>query len=285
MDYVFTIIFIILIIIFILIAIYLYFQNNAIQITNIDIKDSNIPDGFQNFKILHISDLHNKQFGENQKNIINKIKEISPDIIVITGDTIDSYSTNVDISTQFINGISSISPVYYVPGNHESRLPDEYAILKKQMGLAGVNILENKYVTISKGEDKINIVGIVDPAFYKTNAFENNDKEIVENVLNDVASPLNRYTILLSHRPELIESYSKFKINLVFAGHAHGGQIRLPFIGGVIAPNQGFLPKFTSGLYEFDKTKMVVSRGLGNSAFPFRVNNRPEIIVANLNKF
>ena len=284
MNYIIPMIIIISLIIIVLIIIYLYFENNAIQITNIDVKDPIIPNSFNDFKIVHISDLHNKEFGKNQQNIIAKIKEINPDIIVITGDIIDSYDTNVQISADFINGISKIAPVYYVTGNHESRILDDYVSLKTQMQTAGIHVLENEFITISNGNDKINIIGMNDPSFDFLKLTGSTDEEIVATNLNGLTEDLKGYNILLSHRPELIDIYASFNINLVFSGHAHGGQIRIPFIGGIIAPNQGLFPKYTSGLYEVKNTKMVVSRGLGNSAFPIRINNRPEIVVVRFKK-
>ena len=284
MNYTIPMIIIISLIIIVLIIIYLYFENNAIQITNIDVKDPIIPNSFNDFKIVHISDLHNKEFGKNQQNIIAKIKEINPDIIVITGDIIDSYDTNVQISADFINGISKIAPVYYVTGNHESRILDDYVSLKTQIQTAGIHVLENEFITISNGNDKINIIGMNDPSFDFLKLTGSTDEEIVATNLNGLTEDLKGYNILLSHRPELIDIYASFNINLVFSGHAHGGQIRIPFIGGIIAPNQGFFPKYTSGLYEVKNTKMVVSRGLGNSAFPIRINNRPEIVVVRFKK-
>ena len=284
MNYTIPMIIIISLIIIVLIIIYLYFENNAIQITNIDVKDPIIPNSFNDFKIVHISDLHNKEFGKNQQNIIAKIKEINPDIIVITGDIIDSYDTNVQISADFINGISKIAPVYYATGNHESRILDDYVSLKTQMQTAGIHVLENEFITISNGNDKINIIGMNDPSFDFLKLTGSTDEEIVATNLNGLTEDLKGYNILLSHRPELIDIYASFNINLVFSGHAHGGQIRIPFIGGIIAPNQGLFPKYTSGLYEVKNTKMVVSRGLGNSAFPIRINNRPEIVVVRFKK-
>ncbi len=266
----------------IVIIIYLYFENNYIKITNIDIVDSKIPSEFKDFTIVHISDLHNKQFGKNQKNIISKINKISPDIIVITGDLISSYSTNLDIAIDFINNAIKVAPIYYVNGNHESRLPEDYNSLKSQMKSAGVNILENSYSSISKENSKINIIGINDPSFDALQLYGYTDQQIISKDLEKLTNNSDEYTILLSHRPELFDTYCSYNINLVFAGHAHGGQIRLPFIGGVIAPNQGFFPQYTSGLYQKGNTNMIVSRGLGNSAFPFRINNRPEIVVVKL---
>lgn len=282
MEEIIKIAILLLLFLLILIIIYLYFENNYIKITNIDIVDSKIPSEFKDFTIVHISDLHNKQFGKNQKNIISKINKISPDIIVITGDLISSYSTNLDIAIDFINNAIKVAPIYYVNGNHESRLPEDYNSLKSQMKSASVNILENSYSSISKENSKINIIGINDPSFDALRLFEYTDEQIVSKNLEKLTNNSDEYTILLSHRPELFDTYCSYNINLVFAGHAHGGQIRLPFIGGVIAPNQGFFPQYTSGLYQKGNTNMIVSRGLGNSAFPFRINNRPEIVVVKL---
>ena len=282
MEEIIKIAILLLLFLLIVIIIYLYFENNYIKITNIDIVDSKIPSEFKDFTIVHISDLHNKQFGKNQKNIISKINKISPDIIVITGDLISSYSTNLDIAIDFINNAIKVAPIYYVNGNHESRLPEDYNSLKSQMKSASVNILENSYSSISKENSKINIIGINDPSFDALRLFEYTDEQIVSKNLEKLTNNSDEYTILLSHRPELFDTYCSYNINLVFAGHAHGGQIRLPFIGGVIAPNQGFFPQYTSGLYQKGNTNMIVSRGLGNSAFPFRINNRPEIVVVKL---
>lgn len=232
------------------ICVYLYIENNLIQVTNIDIKDSNIPKNFDNFKILQISDFHNKEFGKNQENITNKIKEISPDIIVITGDLITSYDTNVEVSLDLINSIVKCCPVYYVAGNHESRILNEYNLLKERMKLAGVKILENEYVQITKDNEKINIIGVKDPSFEISDYLGYTEEQIMSKNINDLTSKVQGYTILLSHRPELFETYFKYNINLVFSGHAHGGQMRIPFIGGIVAPNQGLFPKYTSGLHE-----------------------------------
>ena len=150
------------------------------------------------------------------------------------------------------------------------------------MKSAGVNILENSYSSISKENSKINIIGINDPSFDALQLYGYTDQQIISKDLEKLTNNSDEYTILLSHRPELFDTYCSYNINLVFAGHAHGGQIRLPFIGGVIAPNQGFFPQYTSGLYQKGNTNMIVSRGLGNSAFPFRINNRPEIVVVKL---
>ena len=144
----------------------------------------------------------------------------------------------------------------------------------------GVNVLENDYAVLEKHSSQLALMGLLDPDFSHEEDYNYIDKNL-ESLTKDNE---RRFTILLSHRPELIDLYAKYQVNLVFAGHAHGGQIRLPFIGGLIAPDQGLFPKYTEGMYKMEKTAMVVSRGLGNSIFPIRLFNKPELVVIELGK-
>jgi len=261
-------------------SIFLIWQNNSIVITKIEITNEKIPDNFSGYKIVQISDLHNKKFGKNQSILLNKIENLNPDIIVITGDLIDKSKTNIPVAMQFINSAVKILPTYYVNGNHEM-LSGNYNVLYQQLISAGVTVLENQKIEIIKEQQKIEILGVQDPTFSET---YNSDSVVMDNILMPLVDTNNNtYKILLSHRPELFDVYEKYNIDLVFSGHAHGGQIRLPFIGGLFAPNQGLLPEYTAGKYNKNNTTMIVSRGLGNSIFPFRVFNRPEIIFVTLN--
>ena len=261
-------------------SIFLIWQNNSIVITKIEITNEKIPDNFSGYKIVQISDLHNKKFGKNQSILLNKIENLNPDIIVITGDLIDKSKTNIPVAMQFINSAVKILPTYYVNGNHEM-LSGNYNVLYQQLISAGVTVLENQKIEIIKEQQKIEILGVQDPTFSET---YNSDSVVMDNILMPLVDTNNNtYKILLSHRPELFDVYEKYNIDLVFSGHAHGGQIRLPFIGGLFAPNQGLLPEYTAGKYIKNSTTMIVSRGLGNSIFPFRVFNRPEIIFVTLN--
>lgn len=267
-----------------LLVAFLAWQNNAVVVTNYQYKNGKIPKGFAGYKILHISDLHNKNF---YGRLTKKIKEINPDIIVITGDLIDRRKTRIDIAMKFISEAIEIAPVYYVSGNHE-QLSDSYIELKKKLKQLNVFIIDNEYLVLNKGEDDIGILGIADPASIKKEAetyskednilyAESTFKKLYKNISTD-------FNILLSHRPELFEVYRVMKVDLAFSGHAHGGQIRIPFMGGILSPNQGFFPKYSEGMITEGKTTMVVSRGLGNSLFPFRIFNRPELVVVNLEK-
>ncbi|WP_395761600.1 metallophosphoesterase [Bacillus sp. 3G2] len=261
--------------------IFLYLQNNLISITEVKITSSKIPSSFKGYKILQISDLHNKQFGDNQDVLIQKIKSIDPDVIAITGDLIDSKSYDAEVSMQLIREIVKKYPVYFVTGNHE-QWSGKYNRLEKELKKYDVNVLRNEHVGIQKGEQEINLLGIDDPEFVTGNRDEGNI--IIDEIKKaKIEMQPDTYNVLLSHRPEFLTEYAKEKVDLVLSGHAHGGQVRLPFIGGLVAPNQGIIPTYTAGLYEKQNTSMVVSRGLGNSIIPQRIFNRPELVVVQLN--
>ncbi|EJP98200.1 metallophosphoesterase [Bacillus cereus] len=263
------------------ISIFLYLQNNLISITEVKITSSKIPSSFKGYKILQISDLHNKKFGDNQDVLIQKVKSINPDIIAITGDLIDSKSYDAEISMQVIRELVKEYPVYFVTGNHE-KWSGKYNSLEKKLKKQHVTVLRNEHVIIQKGGHEINLLGIDDPEF---NTGDIDEGSIVKDAIvkAKIETLPDRYNVLLSHRPEFLEEYADEQVDLVLSGHAHGGQVRLPFIGGLVAPNQGILPKYTAGLYEQQNTSMIVSRGLGNSIIPQRVFNRPEIVVVQLN--
>ena len=251
----------------------------AIDSRNIDVTRftvSGAPEAFSGFKIAQISDLHNAEFGTDNQKLIDILKSEAPDAIVITGDLIDARRTNTEIAESFARRCMEIADCYYVPGNHEARLSGTYDAFESALIADGVNVLRNGSARIRKGMDAIRIVGVDDPAFAKASDAKTNLDAALEALSSD------DFTILLAHRPELIDEYSKWGIDLVLSGHAHGGQIRLPGIGGLYAPGQGFFPKYTSGNYTVGDTEMIVSRGIGNSAFPLRVNDRPEVVIVTL---
>ncbi len=256
------------------IIVFLYSQNFLLTVSNYKIINSKIPESFNNYKIVQISDYHNETNKLLNNKLIKKIKDIKPNIIVITGDLIDSTNTNIDQVIKLVDGIKNISDIYYVTGNHET-WTSEYEQLKIELEKRKVHILNNEAVKLKSDISEINLIGINDT---KTNEeFQINIEQVNYNK--------NNYTILLSHRPELYNEYAKKDIDLVLTGHAHGGQIRI-FNQGLIAPDQGLLPKYTSGLIEENNTKMITSRGIGNSVIPIRINNHPELVVITLkNKY
>lgn len=264
-------------------TIFFVWQNNAVVITSYEYKNEKIPKGFDGYRILHISDLHNKNF---YGRLTDKIKKINPDIIVITGDLIDRRKTRIDTATQFIKEIIDIAPIYYVTGNHE-QLSDSYNELKEGLEKLNVCILDNSYVVLNNEGYEIGLMGIGDPALVERvgKYLEIDNTLYAEGILKNLYKNIyTDFNILLSHRPELFDVYKAMKIDLVFSGHAHGGQIRLPFLGGILSPNQGFFPKYSEGMITEKETSMVVSRGLGNSIFPLRIFNRPELVFVELEK-
>lgn len=269
---------------FLLLTGWVIWGNGAIEVTEYTISSEQLPEAFNGYRIVQVSDLHNAEFGEKNSELLNMIKSEAPDVIVLTGDFADSRRTDIDIAAAFAEQVVNIAPVYYVTGNHEARIREDetYENLKSGLEGCGVHILENEAVMLEKQGETISLIGLADPAFAgETGSFYTDGsylKEQLEAFCNEAAG----YRILLSHRPELFDIYTDCNVNLVFSGHAHGGQFRLPFIGGLIAPGQGLFPEYDAGSYTEDATTMIVSRGLGNSLFPFRVNNRPELVVVEL---
>ena len=258
---------------------WLWWGNRAVMVHTISVTDQRLPQDFEGFRIAQISDLHNEVFGTGNGELLTLLAGTRPDIIVITGDLIDSRRTDVSAALEFVRGAVEIAPVYYVAGNHESRIPEEFWMLERCMENLGVSVLRGERTLLTREGAAIALIGVDDPTFQDKDSA--NWPGIVEEELGRLREE-GLYSILLIHRPELLETYARAGMNLVFSGHAHGGQVRIPFVGGVIAPNQGFFPQYDGGLYTMGDTQLVLSRGLGNSLCPLRVNNRPEIVLAEL---
>lgn len=272
----------IMLLILVFLIIFCIWENNSIVISQFTYTSDKIPNTFNDFKILQISDLHNKSFGNNQSYLMKKVREISPDIIVITGDLIDSRSFNLNIAMSFVEQAVGMAPVYYVPGNHEAR-SGSYDEIKGRLKGAGVTVLDNEGLSCRRDGSSISIIGLKDPGFSTSDYIDGVDTRSMEACLDNYKDS-SQLKIVLSHRPELMYMYNNYNADIVFSGHAHGGQVRLPFIGGIVAPDQGFFPKYDGGEYEEGITTMYVSRGLGNSIFPIRLFNRPELVVVTLKK-
>lgn len=254
--------------------------NKALELNCYAITSSRLPKNFDGYRIAHVSDLHNTRMGKNNEKLLAMLRDADPDIIAITGDLIDSRNTNIDVALRFVQEAVKIAPCYYVTGNHEARI-EEYSLLKAGMEAAGVTILEDIATEITINGDTITLMGVSDPSF-QTDYLFSDSKTVVDSRLTELHTDGSGFTILLSHRPELFDIYAKHDLDLILSGHAHGGQFRLPFIGGIVAPNQGLFPEFDAGIYAQNNTNMLVSRGIGNSILPLRINNRPEVILIEL---
>lgn len=261
---------------------WMVWSNKTVGLTRLEMNCNGLPSEFDGFRTVHISDLHNAEFGKDNRRLIEKVRAAKPDIIAITGDLIDSRRTDIGSALSTARRLAEIAPCYYVTGNHESRI-EEYPELRKGLEEAGITVLDGRCAEIERGEETVIIAGFDDPSS-KADFASGKYAEIAESELCALDENLNGFSILLAHRPELIDVYAKHNVSIVLSGHAHGGQFRLPFVGGLYVPNQGIFPKYDSGVYNYGDTKMIVSRGVGNSAMPVRFNNRPEIILVELKK-
>lgn len=228
------------------------------------------------FKIAHLSDYHNTQSDRLTDDILDSLTRNKPDLIVLTGDLVDNRRTDTERALSFIERISEIAPVYYVTGNHEYRVSRDFKVeynrFIEEVLSCGVIILDNEQTkfTLNNGES-INLQGIMDPYFSEDDT--KTSKEIIDEYCSILSVNQNEFNLLLAHHPEQLDVYSDYGFDLVFSGHAHGGQFRL-FNKGFIAPDQGFFPEYTNGVYEKDNTTLVVSRGIGNSIIPIRIFNK-----------
>ena len=260
------------IVLLIVIALLLFcsYQNRHLETTYYTYKAEQFGADLEGYRIVQISDLHNAKFGKHNQKLVDRIRECEPDMIVLTGDLVDSNHTNVDRAVQFGDEIVKICPVYYVTGNHEYWLEkSEYDELMDGLASAGVVILDDQVVEISRGDAKFRLVGL-------------DDKSLADGTLEALLSDEREFTVVLAHEPQYLARYAGTGVDLVLSGHAHGGQFRLPFVGGIVAPDQGFLPEYTAGEYFMNGTEMIVSRGLGNSVIPVRLFNYPEIVCVEL---
>lgn len=221
-------------------------------------------------KLIQISDYHNNNLID-KKRLVKTIKKLNPDLIVLTGDIIDSQTEDFDKTIELLSEIKKVSKnVYSVSGNHEraNKKRDEY---NKRIEDIGVYNLDDKYVTLDLGEDKINLCGL---PFGKK-------REGREGIWDGLPEEL--FTILLAHSPKHAMENEEFKKNLILSGHIHGGQVRLPLLGAVVSPEDGFFPEYTKGLYDLEDSKLYIDSGLGNSVAPLRTFNRVQISHIEIN--
>ena len=261
-------------------AVWTVWGNTALELNTYKVSSDALSDAFNGYRIAHVSDLHNAEMGDDNEKLLAMLRAAEPDMIAITGDMIDSRNTDVEVALNFAEKAMQIAPCYYVTGNHEARV-SEYDELKAGLEACGVIVLENEREQIEMSGEFITILGVDDPSF-NTDYLFGDSASVVSSTLAEISTEDDVFTVLLSHRPELFDTYVACGMDLTLSGHAHGGQFRLPFVGGLVAPNQGFFPKYDSGIYTENGTNMIVSRGIGNSLLPFRFNNRPEVILIEL---
>lgn len=257
--------------------------NARVWNARVEIRDEKIPAAFDGFVLCQVSDVHNEARGEGNAALLRALREAAPDLICITGDFLDSRRTDLDFALELAGQLAEIAPAVYVTGNHEARRMDLSAL---EAGLAarGVQVLRDDWTPLARGGEEIALLGLDDPGFAAGEDWTLSEglDQTQARLSALLAQAGDRFSLVLSHRPELLPAYADAGADLVLSGHAHGGQVRLPGIGGLFAPGQGILPRLTSGVHARGETRLVVSRGLGNSAFPLRVFNPPEIVTVTL---
>ena len=245
------------------------YQNNHLVVTEYAIQA-----GFDK-RIIQISDLHNTSLWWNKDYIPDRVRELDPDMIMITGDICDSNRTDVGNALYTAGELAGIADTYYITGNHEYWLSEkEQQDLLTGLAERGVHILSNEYVMVGGTEPDFYLIGL-------------EDRNLGDATLKELMQELNEQetlTLLLAHEPQYIQRYADAGVDYVLAGHAHGGQWILPGIGPFVAPDQGFRPDYTSGIIQKESTTMIISRGIGNSAVPVRLFNYPEIVVADFKR-
>lgn len=251
---------------------FFWYENHHLTVTTYTYQSEKTDADLNGYRIVQISDLHNAEFGHDNRKLLKKISELEPDIIVITGDIVDSNHTDIKTSISFVKQAVLISDVYYVTGNHEYWLTkDEQAELFNGIEQTGAVILNNESINISVGESGFCLIGLDD------NSLSNGTLDHLISEIDD-----DKLSVVLAHEPQYLSKYASTGCDLVLTGHAHGGQFILPFVGAIVAPDQGFFPEYTSGKHHEKETTMYISRGLGNSIIPVRLFNDPEIVCVDL---
>ena len=270
-----------------LLVLFVYWDNTALRTDSLTYTSTALPTEFDGLRIVQLSDLHNREFGQDNAELYKAVENASPDVIFLTGDLVDEYAAEpVPYARSVGAALSAIAPTYYVTGNHEwahgNAVVEE---IKAALREAGVTVLSNEFVPLERNGDAILIAGIDDPNGY---ADQKTPGRLAEEIYSAYDDP---FWLLLAHRNNLFNGrYCRLGADLTFSGHAHGGIWRLPFTDGLVDTNLHFLPSFTSGFYrctdeDCEGAEVFVSRGLGNSPrWAFRLFNRPQVAVITLKK-
>ena len=258
---------------------FFWWSNHTLQTERFTFASPRLPEGFDGCVIVQLSDLHGSEFGEGNRDLIAQVRSHRPDYIFLTGDLQDQYrQTPRSYSAALGRALAEIAPTYFVTGNHEWAFRDVRE-LKRELGEAGVTVLTNEYVPLTRNGDRILLAGIDDPNGF---ADQKTPQALAEELRS--AEP-DAFWMLLAHRNNYFEKeYSRMGADLVISGHGHGGLIRLPFTDGLVSVERSLFPSYTAGFYRANGADLFVSRGLGNSGRTFRLFNRPEIVVLTLER-
>ena len=260
---------ILILVVLAVLALFFRQQQNDIQTQTVEIQAQGLPAAFDGLRIVHLSDLHGKQFGQGNETLLQYVADMKPDLIAVTGDWIDRESQMENVPA-LAKGLSEIAPTYYVTGNHEwaVRCVND---LKKMLRENGVRVLSNEFEIWEKDGATVAIAGVDDPNGLL-------GQKTGDQLRGEIEAD---YTVLLSHR-DTVETYSKWGYDLVLCGHGHGGIIRIPLVDkGLLGTSRNLLPKYDGGLVAYEQGGYCfVSRGLGSNTTPiraFRLFNRPDL--------
>lgn len=270
----------IILVLFVTLVIWGVYCDNTIAITNYCVNNTK---NDAKLKFVVITDLHNKEYGEKNADLAELVKEQNPDFIAVCGDMVNRGDPDTTKMKDVLEKLSKIAPTYCCLGNHERDNAAKFGTdFKSETNSTGAVLLDNEYIKFNKNGKSVLIGGMSDYPYYE---FYTPDDDVPSRTLWEefAEKAKNNFTILLHHQPEYIaEDAKKTDIDLIVCGHTHGGQIQLPFIGGVIAPNQGLFPKYDKGEFDLDGTKMIVCAGLNNTVFIPRINNQVELGVVTI---
>ncbi len=247
------------------------FENNTIVTETYTLRSDRIPEAFDGFRVVELADLHGREFGAGNWRLLEAVREAEPDMIALDGDLADD-GTDLEVIRALATALVKIAPAYYVTGNHEWAMEQRtelFSILEE----AGVVLLHNQFFLLQRGEDRIVVAGVDDP----NGPWDQKTPEALTAEIREVCG--DPYILLLAHRNDQMNRWSSLQLDVVLTGHAHGGVIRLPWLGGVFGPGRQLFPEYSAGLYRKGRTAMLVSRGLGYTAAPVRLFNRPHLPV------
>lgn len=251
-----------------------YFENHTIASESVSAPSDRLPAAFDGLRVVELADLHGREFGPGNRDLLKAVRDAKPDLITLDGDLADEY-TDLEVIRVLAGELVEIAPVYYVTGNHEWAMDGRkelFDILEE----AGVTALHNDYVRLERDGQFIILAGVDDP----NGPWDQKSPEtLMEEIRAECGDP---YVLLLAHRNDQLRRWAALDVDLVLTGHAHGGVIRLPFVGGLLGTGMQFFPEYTAGIYRAGRACMFVSRGLGNSGIPFRLFNRPHLPVISL---
>ena len=260
----------------------IWLSYNWLTISNYTVTSSKIAEPF---RMVLISDLHDHQFGKNNEKLVEKIREQSPDLIIIDGDMINSDSENADTAVEVVRALKEIAPVYYSYGNHEyAYMEAGHTDLQAELEEAGAVVLNYQSIDLEVKGNPIRLGGLYEYGF-ETGMQSEEENQRALSYLEEYVDT-DRYLIMCAHRPDSFYPWNTaddWGIDLVLSGHLHGGQVIIPGIGGLYSQLEGFLPQYDYGQYKLGDSDMIITRGLGsNPKILPRFNNLPEIAVVDV---